>query len=123
LDRGAFYLFSCFGFYSSSSKNGREFLSMGELLYPKTGTIFCSVIGRKDSSKFYEALARTPLLFRGSRVVFFWGDERAVPLDHPDSNFQMAYQAWLCYLPEECYFPVQTSAVDPVLTAQRYEAL
>jgi len=26
------------------------------------------------------------------KVSFYWGDERCVPLDHPDSNYGMAYQ-------------------------------
>lgn len=30
-----------------------------------------------------------------SRVHFFWGDERAVPPDHPDSNYRMADEALL----------------------------
>ena len=29
------------------------------------------------------------------RVEFFWGDERAVPPDHPDSNFHMVNEALL----------------------------
>ena len=35
-----------------------------------------------------------------SRVEFFWGDERAVPPDHPDSNFGAAYQMLIAHLPE-----------------------
>jgi 6-phosphogluconolactonase len=34
-----------------------------------------------------------------SRVEFFWGDERAVPPDHPDSNFGAAYQMLIAHLP------------------------
>ena len=30
-----------------------------------------------------------------SRVHFFWGDERYVPRDHPDSNYRMAREALL----------------------------
>ena len=30
-----------------------------------------------------------------SRVEFFWGDERCVPPDHPDSNYRMAREALL----------------------------
>ncbi len=30
-----------------------------------------------------------------ARVHFFWGDERAVPPDHPDSNYRMAYETLL----------------------------
>ena len=34
-----------------------------------------------------------------SRVYVFWGDERCVPPDHPDSNFRMARQALLDRVP------------------------
>lgn len=33
-----------------------------------------------------------------SRVEFFWGDERAVPPDHPESNFGAAYQLLIAQL-------------------------
>lgn len=33
------------------------------------------------------------------RVHFFWGDERCVPPDHPDSNYHMAHRALLHALP------------------------
>lgn len=35
-----------------------------------------------------------------SRVEFFWGDERAVPPDHPESNFGVAYQMLIAHLPD-----------------------
>ena len=34
-----------------------------------------------------------------SRVEFFWGDERTVPPDHPDSNFGVAYRMLISHLP------------------------
>jgi 6-phosphogluconolactonase len=34
-----------------------------------------------------------------SRVEFFWGDERSVPPDHPESNFGVAYQTLIAQLP------------------------
>ena len=34
-----------------------------------------------------------------SAVEFFWGDERAVPPDHPESNFGVAYQMLISQLP------------------------
>lgn len=48
-----------------------------------------------------------PLLLEGprartvdwSRVEFFWGDERAVPPDHPESNFGVAYRMLIAHLP------------------------
>jgi len=35
-----------------------------------------------------------------SRVEFFWGDERSVPPDHPESNFGVAYQMLIAHLPK-----------------------
>ena len=34
-----------------------------------------------------------------SRVEFFWGDERAVPPDHPESNFGVAYGMLISQVP------------------------
>lgn len=34
-----------------------------------------------------------------ARVHFFWGDERAVPPDHPDSNYRMTHKALLSKIP------------------------
>ena len=34
-----------------------------------------------------------------SAVHVFWGDERCVPPDHPDSNYRMAHEAFLNALP------------------------
>jgi 6-phosphogluconolactonase len=34
-----------------------------------------------------------------SAVEFFWGDERSVPPDHPESNFGVAYQMFISHLP------------------------
>ena len=36
---------------------------------------------------------------RWSEIHFFWGDERHVPPDHPDSNYRMAVQAMLSHVP------------------------
>lgn len=33
------------------------------------------------------------------KMVFFWGDERCVPADDPQSNFYQAYQALLSHVP------------------------
>jgi 6-phosphogluconolactonase len=34
-----------------------------------------------------------------AKTNFFWGDERFVPTDHPDSNYRMAYDALLSHAP------------------------
>jgi 6-phosphogluconolactonase len=57
-----------------------------------------------------------------SQVHFFWGDERMVPQDHPQSNYRMAQEALLKHV------PVLRSNIHPILTqaspeeaAQAYE--
>ncbi len=57
--------------------------------------------GGSTPRRLYQLLAEPRL--RGevewSKVEFFWGDERTVPPDHPDSNFNLAYQSLLVKLP------------------------
>jgi len=49
----------------------------------------------------YRLLAKPPRVDEVDwrRVDLFWGDERAVPPDHPESNFGAAYQALIAHLP------------------------
>ena len=47
----------------------------------------------------YKRLASISRPLDWSRVHFFWGDERCVPHDHPDSNYRMALETLLCHLP------------------------
>ncbi len=49
----------------------------------------------------YETLARPPFATRmpWRDIHLFWGDERCVPSDHPDSNFGMAFRALISKMP------------------------
>ena len=64
--------------------------------------------------------------FRGrfpwSRVSWYWGDERFVPHDHPDSNYRMTREAMLAKapMPRENIHPVPTDGT-PDDAARRYE--
>lgn len=57
------------------------------------------------------------------RMFFFWGDERHVPPDHPDSNYRMTNQAMLSKVPvpPENIFRVPTEMQDADSTAAQYE--
>lgn len=46
-------------------------------------------------------------------VRFFWGDERHVPPDHPDSNFRMAREAMLDHVPVEPAHLHRIAGEDP----------
>jgi 6-phosphogluconolactonase len=58
------------------------------------GVFSIALAGGDTPRRTYERLATEPEL-DWERVEFFWGDERPVPPDHPDSNFGMADAALL----------------------------
>ena len=57
------------------------------------------------------------------QVFFFWGDERHVPLDDPDSNYRMAREALLSKIPipPANVFPVPAENPDAAAAAEAYE--
>jgi 6-phosphogluconolactonase len=59
-----------------------------------------------------------------TKTHFFWGDERCVPMTHPDSNLHMAKQALLNFLPT----PVPNihriqGEIEPTQAAENYDKL
>lgn len=60
--------------------------------------------------------------FPWQRVSWYWGDERFVPHDHPDSNFRMVREAMLAKapVPPENVHPVPDDGT-PDDAARRYE--
>ena len=60
--------------------------------------------------------------FPWRQVSWFWGDERFVPYDHPESNYRMAREAMLAKVPvpPENIFPIPTNG-EPEEAARRYE--
>lgn len=57
-------------------------------------------------------------------IHLFWGDERCVPPDHPDSNFRMTRETLLARvpLPEENIHRIPAEDPDPARAAASYEA-
>jgi len=51
--------------------------------------------GGETARKCYEALARAGDRIDWWKVDFYWGDERCVPHDDPDSNYHLAREALL----------------------------
>ena len=62
------------------------------------GRFTIALSGGNTPKPVYRLLAQEPRL-DWSRVHVFWGDERHVPPDHPDSNFGMAHEALLSKVP------------------------
>jgi 6-phosphogluconolactonase len=62
------------------------------------GRIFTLVLsGGSTPRRLYEILSRPPFLTEipWGRIHFFWGDERCVPPDHPESNYRLANRSLL----------------------------
>lgn len=57
-----------------------------------------------------------------SRTEIFWGDERTVPPDHPDSNYRMAHETLLSKVPIDPsrVFRIPADDPDPHQAAERY---
>jgi 6-phosphogluconolactonase len=57
-------------------------------------------------------------------VAWYWGDERFVPYDHPESNYRMAWEAMLAKapVPPENIHPVPVDG-PPERAARRYERI
>jgi len=74
-----------------------EFIRLGREANAARQRFTVALSGGSTPRRLFEILAAAP--FRDqldwSTVEFFWGDERAVPPDHKDSNFGMARAAML----------------------------
>ncbi len=80
-----------------------------------------ALAGGSTPKPLYEKLAEQDLPW--DKIHVFWGDERYVPADHPDSNQGMARHAWLdkVPLPAANIHPMSTSASDPAAAAAQHE--
>ena len=83
-----------------------------------------ALAGGSTPRRLYELLAGSE--FRDkipwTQVHFFWGDERMVPQDHPQSNYRMGQEALLKHVPvpRPNIHPIPTQA-SPEEAAQAYE--
>lgn len=87
---------------------------------------FCVALsGGSTPRTLHRLLAEPP--FREAidwpRVHLFWGDERFVPADHPDSNYRLAQEALISRVPIPIanVHPIPTEGSDPQAAAARYE--
>jgi 6-phosphogluconolactonase len=88
------------------------------------GPFRVSLSGGSTPKALYALLASNEFRdrFPWQRVSWYWGDERFVPYDHPESNYRMTREAMLSKVPvlPENIHPVPTDG-RPDDAAQRYE--
>jgi 6-phosphogluconolactonase len=83
----------------------------------------CSIAlsGGSTPQPLYAALALADLPW--DRIHIFWGDERYVSANHPDSNYGMTRRVWLDLvpIPAENVHPIPTDLATPQLAAAEYD--
>jgi 6-phosphogluconolactonase len=101
-----------------------QFINSAQAAISLQGRFSVAVAGGNTPKRVYELLASER--YRGriewSSVHIFFGDERCVPPDHPDSNYRMVKESLLTHV------PIPTVNVhrmrgedDPTLSARLYE--
>ena len=99
-------------------------LAQALLAAANQGPVNLTLSGGETPRGGYQRLARNPNL-PWDRVDIFFGDERAVPPSHPESNFRMAMESLLSRIPIPPEQVHRMVAEDPDLdaAARRYETL
>ena len=89
------------------------------------GTFHIALAGGSTPKSIYELMATEHYqkILPWSNIHFYFGDERCVPADHPDSNYRMATQALLAKVPvpEGNIHAVNIDLKNIAASAERYE--
>ncbi|RMH36925.1 MAG: 6-phosphogluconolactonase [Nitrospirae bacterium] len=87
--------------------------------------ICLALAGGSTPRVLYERLASADVADRlpWRHMHFFWGDERHVPPDHPESNYRLAYEALLSKVPVPAsqIHRIHSELPRAVEAAERYE--
>ena len=78
-----------------------HFIALSKQAIKDHGAFFVALSGGSTPKAIFEKLSSPPYdqMIEWSKLHLFWSDERAVPADHPDSNYHMAMQAGLSKMP------------------------
>src|ERR1051326_2959198 len=92
----------------------------------KEGRVRVALSGGSTPKALYALLASNKFKdrFPWQRTSWFWGDERFVPRDHPESNYRMVREAMLARapVPSRNIHPIPTDGA-PEDAARRYEGI
>ena len=104
------------------ARQAAEFLI--DTLNAGSGRLGVCLSGGSTPKRLYELLATPPFRDRlpWDRVDWFWGDERFVPPDDPQSNYGMTRRAMLTAVPAPAnqVHPVPTTGLTPEEGAAQY---
>lgn len=107
-----------------SRRAAEEFIRLASEAVQTAGRFAVALSGGSTPRGLYELLASDSYKERiaWSSVHFFWGDERCVPPEHPESNYRMARAALLARIsiPAENIHRM-AGENDPAAAAREYE--
>ncbi|MDH3442306.1 MAG: 6-phosphogluconolactonase [Deltaproteobacteria bacterium] len=108
-----------------SRRAAEEFIGLAHRAVQSAGRFTVALSGGSTPKELYSQLAapRYAARLEWSRVHLFWGDERCVPPDHPESNFRMVQETLLAkvQIPRENVHRM-AGEKDPQVAAVEYEA-
>ncbi len=105
-----------------------EIVARARAAVDRKGSFSWVLAGGGTPRDLYRLLADPRAAFRAAMpwpsTHFFWGDERHVPPDHPDSNFRMAQEAMLDAVPVPAHnvHRIRSEEADAARAADLYEA-
>lgn len=99
-----------------------EFAAQVSAAVRANGKFTVALSGGSTPKTLYSLLATKPGI-PWDKICFFWGDERHVPPDHPESNYRMANEALLSKVPAraENIFRIRGEEKDAAVAARQYE--
>src|SRR5689334_20934838 len=104
-----------------------RFASLAEQATKERGRFAVALSGGSTPKALFTILAEKPFAdaLPWQAIHFFWGDERCVPPDHPDSNYRMAYETLLSKIaiPRENIFRIPAEDEDHDRAAANYSEM
>jgi 6-phosphogluconolactonase len=99
-----------------------EFTAQAAAAVRTNGRFTVALSGGSTPKSLYALLAAMPGI-PWDRICFFWGDERHVPPDCPESNYRMAHETMLAKVPvrPENVFRIRGEEKDAAAAALQYE--
>jgi 6-phosphogluconolactonase len=103
-----------------------QFTALAQTAINERGRFTVALSGGSTPRALFQLLATDSFTARidWSSVQVFWGDERGVPPEHPDSNYRMASETLLDYVPvPESNVHRMQGELDPTRAANAYSEI
>ena len=101
-----------------------EFVQLANAAVGDRGKFSVALSGGSTPKGLHQRLASLPpASVPWDKICFFWGDERHVPIDSPESNYRMAVETLLSKVPvpRENIFRMHSEEPDAAAAASAYE--